>query len=196
MAETKPPPAVTSDGEIVEAQPLYEGWETWEQLLNRVSRELLVWIPKATDTAEIRAKYEIDYEVPNPVGGTLVDITEIEGEYKPYRLLILEPPAGGPLDLKYQGALWAVHCFHQVLQREVQRRLDRGHLLIDDLVAIAYQGTARRHKAGLNAAYLYRMEVRHPWTTEYPMEGIAAPTPSIAPPAEPTTELPHITSAG
>lgn len=161
------PTAVNPDtGEIVDAEELYEGWETWEALIKRVQRKVLLWIPKTSDTVELRDAYAIDYDMPRTVYGRLVDITEIDGQYGRYRLLIIEPPDGSPLGRQYDGALWAVHSFHTILANEVQRRLDRGHLQLEDEVAIDYGGLARRAKPGQNAPHLYRIEVRHPNTVD------------------------------
>lgn len=155
-------PTTGEIAEITDAIPLYEGWETWEKLIQRVERPILLWIPKSIDTQEIREAYSIDYETPRTVYGHLADITEIDGAFGVYRLIILEPPEGSPLSVTFDDALWAVHCFHKVLANEVQRRLDRGHLLIDDEVAVSYGGLARRAKPGQNAAHLYRLDVAHP----------------------------------
>jgi hypothetical protein len=173
--------------EITDAEELYQGWETWEKLISRVQRKVLLWIPKSIDTQEIREAYAIDYEMPRTVYGRLIDITEIDGQYGRYRLLILEPPLGSPLARAYDDALWAVHSFHKVLASEIQRRLDRGHLVLEDEVAVDYGGLARRAKPGQNAPHLYRIEVRHPDTVDV---SLLIPAQAELPTAD-TAELPQ-----
>jgi hypothetical protein len=108
------------------------------KLIDLVQRDVIAWRPGAGDI----------------VAGVLVDISESsEGDFGSYLILLIETPT---------GKLVQVHCFHTVLRRDIERRLQRGTLKTGDEIAIMYVGEADRAGKGKSAANLYRVVVNRP----------------------------------
>lgn len=109
-----------------------------QKLFDLVDREIIAWRPSPGDK----------------VGGTLRDITESnEGDFGSYIILLIEST---------DGRLWGVHCFHQVLRGDIERRLKRGTLQVGDQIAILYIGESEKASTGKNPANMYRVAVRRP----------------------------------
>ena len=107
------------------------------QLLDQVDKEVVGWRPSAGDK----------------IVGTVRDITEAEtGDFGEYPIITIETP---------NHSFVAVHAFHTILKRDVERRMLRGTLRQGDEIAIAYvgQGVAQ---GGKNAPEMYRVAVRRP----------------------------------
>jgi hypothetical protein len=112
--------------------------ESLQKLLDLVEKDVIAWRPEAGDV----------------VAGTLRDVSESsEGDFGSYIILLIETPT---------GALVQVHCFHTVLRRDIERRLQRGTLKTGDELAIMYVGEADRAGKGKSAANLYRVVVNRP----------------------------------
>jgi hypothetical protein len=112
--------------------------ESLTKLLDLVDKDVIAWRPEAGDV----------------VAGTLRDISESsEGDFGSYIILLIETPT---------GKLVQVHCFHTVLRRDIERRLQRGTLKTGDEIAIKYVGEADRAGKGKSAANLYRVVVNRP----------------------------------
>lgn len=112
--------------------------EGLQKLLDLVDKDVIAWRPEAGDV----------------VAGTLRDVSESsEGDFGSYVILMIETP---------KGKLVNVHCFHTVLRRDVERRLQRGTLKVGDQIAIKYIGEAELAGKGKNAANLYRVVVNRP----------------------------------
>lgn len=112
--------------------------ESLAKLLDMVDKDVIAWRPEVGDV----------------VAGTLRDISDSsENEFGSYVILMIETPT---------GKLVNVHCFHTVLRRDVERRLQRGTLKTGDEIAIKYIGTADKAEKGKNAAELYRVVVNRP----------------------------------
>lgn len=108
------------------------------KLLELVDKDVIAWRPEPGDY----------------VAGTLRDISESsEGDYGSYIILMIETPA---------GKLVNVHCFHTVLRRDIDRRIQRGALRVGDQIAIKYLGKAEKADKGKSAAELYRVVVNRP----------------------------------
>lgn len=112
--------------------------ESLRKLLDLVQKDVVAWRPEPGDV----------------VAGTLRDVSEsMEGDFGSYIILLLETPT---------GKLVQVHCFHTVLRRDIERRLQRGTLKTGDEIAIMYIGEADRAGKGKSAANLYRVVVNRP----------------------------------
>lgn len=112
--------------------------ESLQKLLDLVQKDVVAWRPEPQDY----------------VGGILRDISESsEGDFGSYIILLIETPS---------GTLVQVHCFHTVLRRDIERRLQRGTLKTGDEIAILYVGEAAQAQKGKNAANLYRVVVNRP----------------------------------
>jgi hypothetical protein len=112
--------------------------EGMQKLLELVQKDVIAWRPEAGDV----------------VGGVLRDVSESsEGDFGSYIILLIETPT---------GKLVQVHCFHTVLRRDIERRLQRGTLRTGDQIAIMYVGEADRAGKGKSAANLYRVVVNRP----------------------------------
>jgi len=112
--------------------------EGLSKLLDMVDKDVIAWRPEAGDV----------------VAGTLRDVSDSsENEFGSYVILMIETPT---------GKLVNVHCFHTVLRRDIERRLQRGTLKTGDEIAIKYIGTADKSEKGKNAAELYRVVVNRP----------------------------------
>ena len=78
--------------------------ESLQKLLDLVEKDVIAWRPEAGDI----------------VAGTLRDVSESnEGDFGSYIILLVETPT---------GKLVQVHCFHTVLRRDIDRRLQKGTL--------------------------------------------------------------------
>jgi hypothetical protein len=107
-------------------------------LIDLVNKDVEAWRPEPGDV----------------VAGTLRDVSESsEGEYGSYIIILLETS---------KGSLVQVHCFHTVLRRDIERRLQRGTLKSGDQVAIKYIGESEQTGKGKSAANLYRVVVNRP----------------------------------
>ena len=107
-------------------------------LLNQVERDVTAWRPEAGDS----------------VFGVFRDIDDSsEGDFGSYPILIIETPS---------SRLIAVHAFHTVLRRNIERKLTRGVLKIGDEIAIQYRGPVGEGKGGKNPAEMYRVAVHRP----------------------------------
>jgi hypothetical protein len=112
--------------------------ESLSKLLDMVDKDVIAWRPEVGDV----------------VAGTLRDISDSsENEFGSYVILMIETPT---------GKLVNVHCFHTVLRRDIERRLQRGTLKTGDEIAIKYIGTAEKSEKGKNAPELYRVVVNRP----------------------------------
>ena len=112
--------------------------ESLSKLLEMVDKDVIAWRPEEGDL----------------VAGTLRDISDSsENEFGSYVILMIETPT---------GKLVNVHCFHTVLRRDIERRLQRGTLKTGDEIAIKYIGKADKAERGKNAAELYRVVVNRP----------------------------------
>lgn len=113
--------------------------ESLRKLLTQVERDVIPWRPEPGDK----------------VGGILVDIADsAEGEYGSYIILTIERP---------DARLVAVHCFHTVLRKDIEKRLQRGTLRMKDEIVIVYLGEASTSgPSGRSAANLYRVGVNRP----------------------------------
>lgn len=112
--------------------------ESLQKLLEMVDKDVIAWRPEAGDM----------------VAGTLRDISDSsENEFGSYVILMIETPT---------GKLVNVHCFHTVLRRDIERRLQRGTLKTGDEIAIKYIGKAEKADKGKSAAELYRVVVNRP----------------------------------
>lgn len=112
--------------------------ESLSKLLDMVDKDVIAWRPEAGDV----------------VAGTLRDVSDSsENEFGSYVILMIETPT---------GKLVNVHCFHTVLRRDIERRLQRGTLKTGDEIAIKYIGESDRADKGKNAPNLYRVVVNRP----------------------------------
>lgn len=112
------------------------------RLFTQIERDIVNWIPQ------------------NPgdkVGGTLIDITDVDAEFVQDRdsvpMLIIESPT---------KRLWGVRCYATVLRNEVERRLNRGTLRIGYLIAITYKGKGGEEGRTLNQYGNYRVTAEPP----------------------------------
>lgn len=120
------------------AEDVTSSSESLAKLLEMVDKDVIAWRPEAGDV----------------VAGTLRDISDSsENEFGSYVILMIETPT---------GKLVNVHCFHTVLRRDVERRLQRGTLKTGDEIAIKYIGEAEMAGKGKSAANLYRVVVNRP----------------------------------
>lgn len=109
-----------------------------DKLIELVQKDVIAWRPEPGDY----------------VAGTLRDVSESsEGDFGSYIILLIE---------KQDGTLVQVHCFHTVLRRDVERRLQRGTLKTGDNIAIMYIGESETAGKGKSAANLYRVVVNRP----------------------------------
>jgi hypothetical protein len=112
--------------------------EGLQKLLELVQKDVIAWRPEAGDV----------------VAGVLRDVSESsEGDFGSYIILLIETPT---------GKLVQVHCFHTVLRRDIERRLQRGTLKTGDEIAIMYVGESERAGKGKSAANLYHVVVNRP----------------------------------
>lgn len=127
-------------GDFLDHDPAAEPDEiydaTLEDLLNQVDKEIKGWMPNDGDK----------------IAGKVVDITDGSSEYGEYPLITVETPS---------GKLVGVHCFHQVLKNEVERKIKRNLLQIGWNIAIAYKGEGAA-SGGKNAPHMYRVATRPP----------------------------------
>lgn len=120
------------------AEDVTASTESLSKLLEMVDKDVIAWRPEAGDM----------------VAGTLRDISDSsENEFGSYVILMIETPT---------GKLVNVHCFHTVLRRDIERRLQRGTLKTGDEIAIKYIGEAEKSDKGKSAANLYRVVVNRP----------------------------------
>lgn len=125
------------DAGLDKAQDFFTGEpvpDEYQDLVNSAEQEVHGWLPKPGQT----------------LFGTVMDISEAESEYGTYPLLIVRRPS---------GMLVGAHCFHTVLKREIQRKLNDGRLDIGDDIAIHYIGEGVASQ-GRNAPNMYRVTVR------------------------------------
>jgi hypothetical protein len=109
-----------------------------QKLIELVQKDVIAWRPDPGDY----------------VAGTLRDVSESsEGDFGSYIILLIE---------KADGTLVQVHCFHTVLRRDIERRLQRGTLKTGDQIAILYVGESDNPGKGKSAANLYRVVVNRP----------------------------------
>ena len=107
-------------------------------LITQVERDVTAWRPEPGDS----------------VYGVFRDIDDSsEGDFGSYPILIIESTS---------GRLVAVHAFHTVLRRNIERKLNRGILRIGDEIAIQYRGPVGEGKGGKNPAEMYRVAVHRP----------------------------------
>lgn len=109
--------------------------ENLKKLLEQVDLDIKGWRPEQGDK----------------IAGKVVDITEGSGDYGEYPLLVIQTPSGN---------LTAVHCFHEVLRKEIERKINNDRLHIDDLIAISYRGQVGEAKPGQSAAHMYRVAIQ------------------------------------
>ena len=103
-------------------------------LLDIVEKDVRGWNPEPGDK----------------IFGVVADITDVPSRYRePYPMITIETPS---------GRLVGVHCFHEVLRNEVERRLKRRTLKIGDRIAIAYRGELEA-KGDKNPANMYRIAI-------------------------------------
>src|SRR5271170_3113327 len=85
-----------------------DGPDSLAKLVELVQKDVVAWRPESGDY----------------VAGTLRDVSESnEGDFGSYIILLIE---------KANGTLVQVHCFHTVLRRDIERRLQRGTLKTGD----------------------------------------------------------------
>jgi hypothetical protein len=125
-------------GGTIDAAEYGDAPESLQKLLDLVQKDVIAWRPDPGDY----------------VAGTLRDVSESsEGDFGSYIILLIETPT---------GKLVQVHCFHTVLRRDIERRLQRGTLKTGDEIAIMYIGEADKAGKGKSAANLYRVVVNRP----------------------------------
>lgn len=110
------------------------------------------------DMQELVSQLDRDAKGWNPdsdpvIFGKVLEITESnEGEFGAYPIIMIETPS---------GRLINIHCFHTILQNEVQRRMDRGSLTEGSLIAVSYEGRLES-KGGREPGYNYKLRVKRP----------------------------------
>ena len=109
---------------------------TLEELLAQVDQDVKGWLPKDGDK----------------IAGTVVDVTDGTSDYGTYPLLTIQTPS---------GKLVGVHCFHQVLRNDIERKIEKGKLAEGWNIAIAYKGEGAASE-GKNAPHMYRVATRPP----------------------------------
>lgn len=109
---------------------------TLEELLGQVDQDVKGWLPNDGDK----------------IAGTVVDITTGSSEYGEYPLVTIQTPS---------GKLVGLHCFHQVLRNDIERKIEKGKLLEGYSIAVAYKGEGAA-KEGRNAPHMYRVATRPP----------------------------------
>jgi hypothetical protein len=132
-------PGTTEEPGLVKEQDLEYGTasDSLKKLFDNVIKDVHSWRPEPGDV----------------IGGMLIDISDsTEGEFGSYVILTIETPS---------GRLVSVHCFHTVLRREIERKLERGTLRVGDEIAIMYVGEGEA-QGSRSAANLYRVVVNRP----------------------------------
>lgn len=89
-------------------------------------------------------------EVEPEIVGEVVDISEGESEYGTYPLVTIKTASGRDV---------SIHCFHTILKRDIQRRIDNNGLKVGDMLAVVYKGRGVA-TGGRNAPALYNVRVR------------------------------------
>ncbi len=105
-------------------------------LLDQVDLDVKGWLPKPG----------------SKLFGTVTDISTGTSEYGEYPLLTIQTPT---------SRLVGLHCFHQVLRNEIERKIKSGRLDVGDMIAVAYKGEGEA-KGGNNAPHVYRVAIKRP----------------------------------
>lgn len=124
----------TSNPTSTSADRERDWWDETEDLLDIVEKDVEGWRPEPGDK----------------LAGIVTDITEGSSEYGDYPLITVQ---------KKDGTLVGVHCFHQVVRNEINRKIDSGRLRIGDLIAFSYKGEGEARN-GKNAPNMYRVAVK------------------------------------
>lgn len=115
-----------------------QGWldddPMYDDLLSQVDKTIDGWRP----------------EPGQKLAGKVADLGMGTSEYGEYPLVTVETSS---------GKLIGVHCFHQVLRNEIDRKIAQGRLQIGDEIAFKYFGEGEA-KGGNNAPNMYRVAVR------------------------------------
>jgi hypothetical protein len=106
----------------------------YEDLLNQVEQLVKGWQPEPGDK----------------LVGKVVDIDTARSEWGEYPLITVETSSGTHI---------GVHCFHQVVRNNVERKMAQGILTIGADIAFKYFGEGEA-KGGNNAPNMYRVAVR------------------------------------
>lgn len=104
--------------------------------------------------------------------GTVIDRVEIQGDYDPYVMLTVETAT---------GELFNVHCFHNTLRMEVQRRDPQQ----GDEIGIKYNGKQEGGRFGSFEGYtvfLKKLSPPAPGRNSQPADDAPAPTDGDWPP--------------
>lgn len=111
--------------------------DEWGELLDQVDRDIVGWRPEAGDK----------------IFGIVVDLSEGESDFGTYPLIVIDSPD--------HENLVGVHCFHQILKKDVLAKMARGTLVIGSRIAVSYRGEGEA-ASGKSAPNFYRVAVRPP----------------------------------